>query len=118
MTLTGRIFLAWELFIVQVKVVGSLSVLSDTRADFLHFPWRSLQNLPELTKCPVMVVFAGVGSMSILNIGMLVFWVYSNDSRSHTERLQDLGTSRRSRDSLTLSAEIIDQRRKHWVCRL
>ena len=52
MTLTGRIFLAWEVFIVQVKVVGSLSVLSDTRADFLHFPWRSLQNLPELTKCP------------------------------------------------------------------
>ena len=83
-TLTGRIFLAWEMFIVPVKVVNYLSVLSDTRADFLHLPWKSLQNLPKLTECPVALVFTGVGS--IPNIGRLLFRAHSNGSISHIER--------------------------------
>jgi len=66
---------------VPVKVVNSLSVLFDTRADFLYLPWKSLQNLPELTKCPVVLVFTGVGS--IPDIGRLVFRVHSNGSKSH-----------------------------------
>ena len=35
-----------------------------------------------------------------------------------TERLQDIETSRRSRDSLTSGTELIGQRRKHWAYQL
>jgi len=46
---------------MPVKVVNPLSVLSDTRADFLYLSWKSLQNLPGLTKCTVVLVFTGSG---------------------------------------------------------
>ena len=68
---------------MPAKVMSSLFVLSNTRADFLNLPWTFLQNLPELTKCPVALVFMGV--KTILDIGGLVFRVHSNGSKSHTE---------------------------------
>jgi len=68
MTLTGCVLLAWKVFTVPAKIVGSLSILSNTQADFPHQPRTSLQG-------------------SILDVERSVFWVHSNVSRSHTERL-------------------------------
>ena len=36
MALTGRVSLAWEVFIVPAKTVSFLSILPNTQADFSH----------------------------------------------------------------------------------
>lgn len=76
MILIARILSAWEGFIVRVKTVGRLSIFSSTQAESPPLALDISADLPELTRCPVALVSAGV--KSILDIGRSVVLIHSN----------------------------------------
>ena len=79
---------------MRAKIVSRPSHLPRLR---LNLPPPALDisaDLPELTRCPVALVSAGV--KSILDIGRFVFCIYLGDPWSHMERIQDIRVSRQS----------------------
>ena len=72
--------LAWGVFTARVKIVSYIFPYFNPRIEFLSPALDISADLPELTRCPVALVSAGV--KSILDVGRSVPWTRSTTGSS------------------------------------